>query len=74
MSQDGSRGPAAGSTGSRWLRRLQALTGPRDRASLLETLREAQRQGLLGAEALGMLEGVLQVSDLQARDIMVPRN
>ncbi len=74
MSQDGSRGPAARTTGSRWLRRLQALAGPRDRADLLETLREAQRQGLLGTEAMGMLEGVLQVSDLQARDIMVPRN
>jgi magnesium and cobalt transporter len=60
-------------TGS-WRRRLRTLTGPRDRAQLLESLRDAQRHGLLDADGLAMLEGVLEVSDLQARDIMVPRN
>jgi magnesium and cobalt transporter len=37
-------------------------------------LRHAQAQGLLDADGLAMLEGALQVSDLQVRDIMVPRN
>ena len=42
-------------------------------AQLLELLREATRRGLLDADAIAMLEGVLAVADLQVRDIMVPR-
>jgi magnesium and cobalt transporter len=63
-----------GATG-RWLRRMkQSLSGePQDRAALLELLREARERGLVDSDALGMLEGVLEVSDLQVRDIMVPR-
>ena len=36
-------------------------------------LREAPRARPVDADALPMLEGVLEVSDLQVRDIMVPR-
>ena len=36
-------------------------------------LREAAERGLLDADALTMLEGVLEVADLKVRDIMVPR-
>jgi magnesium and cobalt transporter len=63
-----------GATG-RWLRRVkQSLSGePQDRAELLKQLREARERGLVDSEALAMLEGVLEVSDLQVRDIMVPR-
>jgi magnesium and cobalt transporter len=63
-----------GATG-RWLRRVkQSLSGePQDRAALLELLREARERGLVDSDALAMLEGVLEVSDLQVRDIMVPR-
>jgi magnesium and cobalt transporter len=59
----------------RWLKRItQSLAGePHDRAELLELLREANERGLLDGDALTMLEGVLEVSDLQVRDIMVPR-
>ncbi len=47
---------------------------PEDRDELLEVLRAAQQRALLDAEALAMIEGVLQVSEMQARDIMVPRS
>ncbi|HKT74996.1 MAG TPA: transporter associated domain-containing protein [Steroidobacteraceae bacterium] len=59
----------------RWLKRLtQSFAGePQDREELLRVLREARERGLLDADALTMLEGVLDVSDLQVRDIMVPR-
>ncbi len=60
-----------------WLERLgQALTGgdPRDREDLLEILRHSQERGLLGSDGLAMIEGVLHVSELQARDIMIPRS
>ena len=46
---------------------------PEDREQLVELLRSAYERNLLDADALGMIEGVLQVSELQARDIMVPR-
>jgi magnesium and cobalt transporter len=62
-------------TTGRWLRRLtQGLAAePQDRAQLLTMLREARERGVLDADALTMLEGVLEVADLQVRDIMVPR-
>jgi magnesium and cobalt transporter len=62
-------------TTGRWLKRLtQGLaTEPQDRQQLLGVLREAGERGVLDADALTMLEGVLGVADLQVRDIMVPR-
>jgi magnesium and cobalt transporter len=57
-----------------WLRRLVGGGEPRDRAELVEELREATARGLIDGDALGMIEGVLEVADLQVRDIMVPRS
>jgi magnesium and cobalt transporter len=62
-------------TTGRWLKRLtQGLANePQDREELLGVLREAADRGLVDADALTMLEGVLEVGDLKVRDIMVPR-
>src|ERR1700730_2676618 len=59
----------------RWLKRItQSFSGePQDREELLGVLREAGERGLVDSEALTMLEGVLEVGDIQVRDIMVPR-
>ena len=57
-----------------WLRRLVGGGEPRDRAELTDDLREAGGRGLIDADALTMIEGVLGVADLQVRDIMVPRS
>ncbi len=46
---------------------------PEDREKLIELLRAAYERNLIDADALAMIEGVLQVSEMQARDIMVPR-
>ena len=46
---------------------------PEDREELVELLRSSYERNLLDADALAMIEGVLQVSEMQARDIMVPR-
>jgi len=64
-----------GNTTGRWLKRFtQTLSGePQDRDDLLAQLREAGERGVIDAEALLMLEGVLEVAELQVRDIMVPR-
>ena len=48
-----------------WLERLaQVLSGgePRDKDDLVELLRDTQQRGLLEADALAMIEGVLHVA------------
>ncbi len=58
-----------------WFKRLgQALLGPRDREQLVALLRDAEQRNLLDADALLMIEGVLAVSEMRVRDIMVPRS
>ena len=47
--------------------------GPQDREQLVELLKDARSRALFDAEALSMMEGVLQVSDLRVRNIMIPR-
>lgn len=47
---------------------------PKSREELLETLRGAHQNELLDGEALAIVEGAIQVADLQVRDIMVPRS
>lgn len=58
-----------------WLQRLtHFISGePEDREDLLELLRVAQKRKLIAHEALSMIEGVLQVSELRVRDISIPR-
>ena len=46
---------------------------PSDRSELMEMLREASERQIMDAEALNIIFGALQVSDMQARDIMIPR-
>ncbi len=64
-----------GDTRKSLLERLATLLlrAPDDRAQLLGILRQAHARDLLDADALSMIEGVLQVSELAVRDIMVPR-
>ena len=59
-----------------WFERLsQVLMGePKDREQLVELLRDAEQRNLLKPDALAMIEGVLQVSEMQVRDIMIPRS
>lgn len=58
-----------------WMERIGQMMGgePQDRDDLLEILREAEEKHLVDKYALKMLEGVLQVSEQRARDVMVPR-
>jgi magnesium and cobalt transporter len=45
-----------------------------DTAGLVQVLRKAQRNKVIDADCLSILEGALQVSDMQVRDIMIPRS
>jgi magnesium and cobalt transporter len=64
------------SEGRTWLERLAQVlqADPRDREHLLEILRGSEKRDLLDADSLGMIEGVMQVSEMQVRDIMIPRS
>ena len=59
-----------------WLERITAfiLRQPGDREQLVELLRAAFQRNLFDSDALSMIEGVIQVSEIQARDIMIPRS
>jgi len=59
-----------------WLERLtHFISGePEDREDLLELLKTAHRRKLIEQDALSMIEGVLQVSELRVRDITTPRS
>ncbi len=59
-----------------WLERLSTLLSrePEDREQLIELLHSAFERNLLDSDALSMIEGVMQVSEMQASDIMVPRS
>ena len=60
----------------RWLERLShlLLREPEDRQQLIELLHSAYENHLMDGDALAMIEGVLQVSEMQVRDVMIPRS
>ncbi len=57
------------------LERLSAflMREPEDREQLVELLHSAYDRSLLDADALSMMEGVLQVSERPVREVMIPR-
>jgi magnesium and cobalt transporter len=50
------------------------LREPEDREQLVALLHGAYENSLMDADSLAMIEGVLQVSEMQVRDIMIPRS
>ena len=50
------------------------LREPEDRDQLVALLHGALENELLDADALTMIEGVMQVSEMQVRDVMIPRS
>ena len=70
MSEDRSSQPKG------WIEKLtQAFSDePKSREDILTDLRQANDDNLLDHEALTIMEGALQVSDIQVRDVMIPRS
>ena len=70
MSEDRSEQPKG------WFGKLtQAFSDePRSREDLLSDLRQASDENLLDSEALTIMEGAMQVSDMQVREAMLPRS
>ena len=68
--------PPPGPARPSWLASLKKwlLRVPADNERLLAFLRTAQQNNLFDADGLAMIEGVLEVDDMQVRDVMVPRS
>jgi len=64
-----------GETSRNWLERLGNLfsSGPSDRDELLELLRSLREREVIDLDTLGIIEGAVQVADMQVREIMIPR-
>lgn len=60
----------------RWLERTKHLLShePQNREQLIYLLKKAADHNILDQESLRMIEGVLQVSSMKVRDIMIPRS
>jgi len=67
--------PESGNSTKGWLDRLAGVLSnePESRADLTELLDKLYQHNLIDSQTHSMIEGVLHVSDLQVRDIMVPR-
>jgi len=58
-----------------WVQRLgKGLFEPQDQDQLIDVIRSASERHILDAEALSIVEGALSVSQMQARDVMIPRS
>ncbi|MDM3872480.1 transporter associated domain-containing protein [Porticoccus sp. W117] len=59
-----------------WLDKLTNAfsSDPETREELLEVLHEAHNNKIIDSEALEIIEGALEVSEQQVRDIMIPRS
>ena len=57
-----------------WQRLVQGRGDIKSREEIVEFLANFRDRGLLAPDEFTMLQGVLQVSDTQVRDIMVPRS
>jgi len=58
-----------------WWKQLKTTlsNSPRDSQALIEILRDSESRNILNPDVLVMLEGAIHVSEMQVRDIMVPR-
>ena len=73
MSDDQS---TSGSGPQTWLGKISKIfsSEPRNRNELREALSEARESGILSEDAYAMMEGALDVSEMQVRDVMIPRS
>jgi magnesium and cobalt transporter len=64
-----------GSPRKKWLERLSHLFQgePKDRNDLVEVIQDAEERDVIDEDTKEMIEGVLEVSELRVRDIMIPR-
>ncbi|MEC8170369.1 MAG: magnesium/cobalt efflux protein, partial [Pseudomonadota bacterium] len=59
-----------------WFDRIKDVLGesPKVKEDLLELLKNSAVDGVIDIESLKMIEGVFKVSEIQVREIMIPRS
>ena len=58
-----------------WLESLKLFAGdPKNRKEIKHILREAEGRQIVDSDALSIMEGAIQVADMQVREIMIPRS
>ncbi len=58
-----------------WIKNLNIFKGnPKSRNEIKHILRDAQERELVDNDALSIMEGAIQVADMQVREIMIPRS
>lgn len=59
-----------------WLERIsQAFSNePESIGDILEVLRDAESENIIDADAMSIIEGAMQVTDMRADEIMIPRS
>lgn len=64
-----------GSSPKNWLEKLSHMFQgePKDRHDLVEVIQDAEERDVIDQDTKTMIEGVLEVSELRVRDIMIPR-
>ena len=67
--------PGSDSNEKSWIDKIALLfsTEPRNRGDLEDVLAVAAENEVIDEDARSIMEGAMQVSDMQARDIMIPR-
>ncbi len=58
-----------------WLTKIKYILqiAPKNKEELITLLRDAQVRSLIDSETLEMIEGVIQLANMQVRDIMLPK-
>ena len=61
---------------STWMEKLSRLFSqdPQNRNDVMTLLRESASKGMIDEEALSIIEGAVQVADMQVREVMIPRS
>ena len=59
-----------------WLDKIKDVLGdsPKAKEDLVELLKNSALEGIIDIESLKMIEGVFKVSEIQVREIMIPRS
>jgi magnesium and cobalt transporter len=58
-----------------WLDSLKLFAGdPQNRSEIKHILREAEGRQIVDSDALSIMEGAIQVANMQVREIMIPRS
>ena len=75
-SQEGRKTKSEGPSRKSFFGRLGQLfpSEPKDRHELVEVFRDSEENDLIDHDTRDMLEGVMEISEMRVRDIMIPRS